>query len=605
MKLLTLATLVLILAIIDWVNSSCSQINLHRCDCNYPRNGRFYINCQSRGLTSMPETINRSLTDGEASGNFSHNQISSIPDNYFNGMQYFDILDFRSNKITSFSADTLKGLKSSLTHLYMNNNKIKSFDHNTLKEMVRLNTLDLSGNSISSPCGILTADIKYYSLASNSITQLQDNCFSAKSTSSKVIKLDLSHNRISGVGSEAFTGLDLMEELDIGYNSLSEFGGGMLSLIPLQNFQSLSLRGNNFQYLRSICGKTLPKLKLLDLGHNNLVDLQKYCFSSYISATEGSGDLTLNFEHNSIPSLTGSAFAGLHNRLTKLLLNNNQISEVDVTSFNKLNRLISLNLDNNRISSLEFLRNWKDNDLQELYLANNGIRELSPGVFNNLIKLTKLNLDGNHLLYIEANAFVGMSLLNDLSIQYNLMTNLADGAFAGLSQLRKLKLTGNGLVTLKNCTFASLDELDQFHFEDNLLHCDCDLLWLLPYINKVNDYGIAKRVDKPILEDVCHYPLSSAGLMVANEVSGNCRDSHSTTNACVGLEVQYDEPVEGKMNISWSYDTMSSKVDGITITQLDIETNTLVFSDDVTVTPIPVTLTKVEDDRIYKVWDIL
>ena len=599
MKELTILTLGLFLAsIIDYVNTACAQINLEKCSCDHPTSRKYFIYCQDRGLTAMPPRINRSLSDGEASGDFSMNAITSIPGNYFENMKYFEILDFSSNKISSIGADSLKQLDNSLASLYMRNNKIKSIAPNTFAGMTRLNTLDLSGNSISSPCGIKTKDVTDYSLAANGITRLNDNCFP---DSVKVVKLNLSRNRISHIGRKAFDGLTAMEELDLGYNSLSDFSDGILSLIDLSSVHTLSLRGNDFQYLESICGHRLPNLKSLDLGHNNLVDLQKYCFNIYFTGGDNT-DITLNFEHNFIPSLAGSTFLGLDKRLVRLLLNNNRITEIDVSTFTKLTRLTYLNLNHNSITSLEFLRDWQDNDLLELSLANNQIHTLLPGVFLNLDKLTKLNLDSNYLLYIESNAFSGMSSLSDLSIEYNLMTNLADGAFAGLSRLQKLKVTGNGLVTLKNCTFANLDNLVQFHFDDNLLHCDCDLMWLLPFMNRVNNDGISSGVEEPVLEDKCHYPLTSTGLIMANQVSGNCRDSHVTTNACVGLEVQFGEPIEEEMNITWSYDPQSpGKVEQITLTQLDIESNTLMAEEDVTEKAMPITLQDVKDDKIYKV----
>lgn len=596
-KILQLAVVV---AIVGYVHSSCDLIGLPKCECRYPRSKRYEVDCHARGFSKLPGQVNYTLQEGDATGNFSYNSISEIPNFYFLYMKHFDILDFTSNSISKLEENSLTGLKTILTSLNLSKNRLSSIPPMALRYYIRLKMLDLSGNKVSSPCQIHTADVMTYSLAYNGITQLPDQCFK---DSTKVQTLDLTGNRITSIGSEAFRGMDLLVTLSLADNQLSDLGNGLHSLISLDKFESLSLRGNQIKYLSSVCRYVLPYIHSIDFGYNRLLDIQQFCFKPYSTAGHVSS-LFLNFEHNHLTSLAGFVFTGLEERLTQLKLNHNQISEVNVNAFKSLEKLRLLNMDNNRITSLEFLRDWEDNTLQEFSINNNLVRELSPRVFSKMLRLTKLSLDGNLLLSIESSAFMGMSVLNDLSIRYNLITNLADGAFMGLGQLKKLGLSGNALVTLKNCTFANLDRLVQFHFEDNLLHCDCDLLWLMEFNAVISGRGVLdKNIAEPVLEDYCHYPDSIKGMYMVNAVSINCRKQMST-NACFGLNLAYDDAEVGEaMNVSWKWDSASGRsfVKSIQLSQLDVETNEVVYNNTVTATVQPITMPVLQRNTVYKV----
>ncbi|XP_067930856.1 leucine-rich repeat-containing protein 15-like [Watersipora subatra] len=590
--------LVVLLAAISSVHSSCDQISLSGCSCEHPKDRSYEIDCHSKGLSAMPAKVNVTLSDGYASGNFSFNSIESIPSYYFLFMSYFEALDFTANRLAELNQNSFAGLEARLKTLILKQNRLSSIPATALRKYIRLNYLDLSFNKLASSCQIHTADIETYVLASNDIKTIPDNCFSE---SANVQSLDLSRNEISSVGEYAFDGMTRLKSLDLGYNQLTDLGLGFRSLSGIDSFEVLSLRGNSMVFLGSICKTYLPNIKVIDLSYNELIDIRKYCFTPYAQSVTGP-KIFLNFEHNMVEALAGSAFAGLSDRLTRLQLNNNHISEVNVNTFKDLRSLAILNLDNNAIDNLEFLRNWEGNSLLELSIANNLITRLAPSVFRTMVKLTKLSLDGNLLTTVESAAFNGMFVLDDLSLNYNLLTNLEDGAFSGLDQLRKLRLTGNALVTLKNCTFFNLDRLVLFHYDDNLLLCDCDLLWLLPFRSAIDRRGIPDRnTDEPVLDDKCHYPEEYAGRDMVNMVSYKC--SVETTNACFGLSVSYDDPVEQAMNVSreWNTDRADGEVSSIILTQTEVKTNTTIYNESQTNALPPYLLSSIEDDTIYKI----
>lgn len=591
-----LLSLLVTLGLWATVYASCDLISLSKCKCDHPKNKRYDIDCHSAGLTSLPGKVNYSLpAEVDVTGNFSYNAIKSIPDFYFLHMTHFEVIDFTSNSISELHKNSLKGLETKLTKLILSRNRIRSVEPTALQKYIRLNDLDLSRNRISSPCGIHTADVITYSLANNGITSLGAQCFP---DSQKVEYLDLSGNKISSISGLAFQDMGILKSLNLADNVLSDLGGGLNSLTTIDSFESLSLRGNNLQFISSICPYILPNIKIIDFGYNKLKDIRKYCFSAY-AKLNGGPPMTLNFEHNRISALAASTFAGLDDRVAVLLLNHNYIAKINVNTFRGLNKLTKLDLSDNQIDNLEFLRHWDDNSLQEFTVANNLLTDLSPKVFKKMIKLTKLSIDGNLLLSIEANAFEGMFLLTDFSARYNLLTNIEGGAFNGLGELKKLAISGNALVTLKNCTFASLDRLIQFHFEDNLLHCDCDLLWLLDFMPMINTRGVPDdAISAPILYDYCQTPKVEANEFVDNAVSLRC--PKELTDSCFGLKVSYDEPLDGQLNVTFTWTSGKSVLKSVVMSQLDTETDIVVFNTS-NVRSLPVTFPLVEEDKIYKV----
>lgn len=592
---------VLVLSLVVTVNASCQDYGLQGCDCEYPIANRYLIECENRGLSEMPPKVNKTLTDGFAMGNFSFNDIPSIPNIYFNYMRHFDILDFTSNKIKEISKATFRQLETKLTTLNMSKNSLSSIERDTFEDYRRLKILDLSDNALSSPCKIHTADVLHYSLAGNSITKLSDDCFP---NSIKVISLNLARNRLSSIDSQAFAGLESLERLDLSKNQLSSIRRGFEALSRMMNFEWLSLEGNQFESLDkdTFCSFVFPQMKTLVFSHNSITSIEQYCFSAYESIP-GDVPLELHFDHNKLSSLDVFMFAGLGKRLRKLWLNDNKISSVNVNTFKDQKALVYLNMDGNQLEDLEFLTSWDQNSLTELSVAQNAIRQLTPGVFNKMKSLVKLNLNGNLMTTIDSKAFTGLASLYDLSVDNNFITSLANQAFAGLDKLRRLKLSGNALVTMKNCTFAGLSNLLEFHFKDNLLLCDCDLSWLVEFINTVSTNGLEASITAPVLPDVCHYPdhSSESERYIQNEVLRHCdKNKYQPTNSCFGLHVDLEEPdSDGATNVTWSWDSSGAPGE-VLVSQHDIETGALVFNDSARVERYR-TLNGFKGDKMYKV----
>lgn len=593
-----LVLLAALLASVDLVTSSCGLIGLPECDCQYPRAKRFEIHCENQDLSTLPPKGNYTLNDGYVDGNFSFNKIYSIPDFYFYSMRHYDILDFTSNKLRKISDLMFRGLETQLSSLNLSDNRINSIAPQTFRQYIRLKDLDLSKNYLEEPCFLHTADVSHLSLAGNGITTLRDQCFP---DSMKVTHLDLSRNKITFIGDEAFDGLESLQHLDLSDNELSDIGSGLNSLVKHNNFVYLSLRHNKLEYMSSICKYRFKRMQHLDFGYNKLNDIQKYCFEAY-SFLDGDASLELNFEHNRITALAASVFAGLKNRLHRLHLNDNQIESVNIRTFADLRKLEYLNLNSNNLDRLDFLQQWDDNMLTELLVANNDIEELSRDTFTTMKNMVRLDLDGNRLVTIESGTFKGMSALHDLSLRNNLLTNMDDNALEGLQGLQRLKISGNALITLKNCTFSGLINLLQFHFDDNLLYCDCDLLWLLQFIASVNSRGMPDEdIKEPVLEGDCYYPESARGQYMQNVVSEKC--TKHPGNACFGLKTSVGERNQDYLaNATWKWPTTADNAAAkdIFVSLHNAETGNLDFNESLYGVANVATL-QLNEKEIYKV----
>ena len=593
------AIALVVVCFIQSVVGSCDLMTLQPCACSYHSARRYEMDCQNSGLSQLPDNVNYTVAEGYAVGNFSYNQIGNIPDHYFKVSRHYDNLDFSHNRIKKLGPNTFSGLLSVLHTLNISDNAISVVPVETFKGYSRLEDLDLSGNDIKSPCQIEIPYVERLSLARNGIKNLDDNCFQK---AFKVTNMDLSENTISHIQPQTFAGMTLLKELNLDYNKLADVDTGFEALVTITAFESLSMRGNGMRFLNSLCGYTWPNIRHLDFGHNSLEDIRQYCFKPYhnTNPSDGPNPLYLSFEHNVLTVITSSAFKGLESRLAHLRLNNNRIRVIDISSFRGMSKLAELYLQSNELDSLEVLRGWEGNVLRELDVSFNLITSLSPGVFTSMRQLVKVSLNANRLLALQPAAFTGMTSLLDLSLNYNYLANMADSAFSGIEQLERLRLSGNSLVTLKNCTFAPLTKLVEFHFDDNMLHCDCDLLWLLEFWADINQRGVADAsVSKPIDEDQCYYPLSLRGEAMANEVSAMCTVQEKTS--CFGVTAVVASAGSKKGNLTWSWASQAVSARSLRYTQLDVEADRLVADEELQTADTMIELKELNPDLVYKV----
>lgn len=152
---------------------------------------------------------------------------------------------------------------------------------------------------------------------------------------------------------------------------------------------------------------------------------------------------------------------------TKLYLNGNKITKVDMTDFKHLPNLTYLNMNFNRIESLPKEINKYLPELNTLHLTANRIITISTEELKGYENLKTLNLDQNLIDSISNNTFTKMSNLRVLLLGQNKLTNVNQHTFRGLKNLIKLQLSDNAITNLHEDAFQSSLQLQELYLYVN------------------------------------------------------------------------------------------------------------------------------------------
>lgn len=184
-------------------------------------------------------------------------------------------------------------------------------------------------------------------------------------------------------------------------------------------------------------------------------------------------------------------------KITKLLLNKNNISVLSDRSFNRVS-VEEIDLSRNSIKTFEnqtlshlsghlkkLVLKWDEipldrglyflhglKELEELSLDSNFIendKQYLPGnLFANLglASLKKLSLQSCDIKNISADAFIGLETLEELDLRYNDLEEIPKAIFS-LLNLKVLVLYGNNIIRLRNNTFIKLNKLEKLDLSAN------------------------------------------------------------------------------------------------------------------------------------------
>ena len=176
----------------------------------------------------------------------------------------------------------------------------------------------------------------------------------------------------------------------------------------------------------------------------------------------------LDLENKNISSLKDGDFDGM-TALFELRLQNNRLQTLPANIFSGLSSLRTLYLNNNRLSSLPSTVFSGLSSLSNLYMNNNQITSLPALVFSGLTSLRQINMHTNLLTTLPVNVFSGLSSLTQIYLRNNQLTNLPPELFSGLSSLQYLYLDNNRFRTLPAGMFTGLSSLTQLLLNNNRL----------------------------------------------------------------------------------------------------------------------------------------
>uniref|UniRef100_A0A3Q1HGS0 Chondroadherin-like protein n=1 Tax=Acanthochromis polyacanthus TaxID=80966 RepID=A0A3Q1HGS0_9TELE len=313
------------------------------------------------------------------------------------------------------------------------------------------------------------------------------------------------------------------------------------------NTRLLDLRGNNFHYIPSNSFPGVAQVVSLHLQHCKIVEVEGGAFSGM------KGLIYLYLSENDLTSLSPDAFKGLP-QLTYLHLEKNRFTSFPKGAFKLVPSLLALHLENNTITKLEPGIMSGAESLRALYLTGNAIENVSPRALDQASDLDTLHLGGNKLKEIPTEALRKAGNLRDLRLSGNVIRWVGPNAFlplerslkelyldnmgleknslAGLGPgLRSLFLEGNQLEEVPD--LHPLTSLEVINLADNPLMCDCPLLPLRMWIEKVNLMVRATCANPPELrgrrvKDVHVFKACPGGEMATHTRRGSIRSTASS-----------------------------------------------------------------------------
>ncbi|XP_051958503.1 chondroadherin-like protein [Xyrauchen texanus] len=269
------------------------------------------------------------------------------------------------------------------------------------------------------------------------------------------------------------------------------------------NTRLLDLRGNHFHYIPANSFPGVAEVLSLHLQRCKIHEVENGAFNGMKSL------VYLYLSENDLTSLSPEVFKGLP-KLTYLHLEKNRFTQFPKGAFKLLTGLLALHMENNAITKLEAGLLTGSEKLRGLYLTSNAITTISPRAFDpapdldtldlgsNKLKevpsealskansLAELNLSRNPIRWIGAELFQPIATtLKHLYLDHMGLEKMSKDSLAGLgSGLRSLFLEGNQLEELPDLN--PLTGLEVINLAENPLFCDCPLLPLRRWIEKVN-----------------------------------------------------------------------------------------------------------------------
>ena len=272
------------------------------------------------------------------------------------------------------------------------------------------------------------------------------------------------------VDRDAFNGLgEYLEYLQLKDNrEITSLPRGLFR--SMSKLVALELQHNRLRFLQPFSFKGALSLEHLDLAKNHLTYLQDHTFRGLFALTE------LKLSANDIKYISAKAFLGLHS-LLKLKLDRNAIRDLQPRTFRRLEKLTELDLSSNNMSAIFPLMFKGLRQLQTLDLTNNPIELIADSTFATMESLTELVIDKTKLSHLRPGMFRGLKNLRELSLYHNNIHDISDDLFLGLPSLWKLYLDYNHLQTVNPCAFDNIENLKMISVTGNPIHCDCAMSW--------------------------------------------------------------------------------------------------------------------------------
>lgn len=227
-------------------------------------------------------------------------------------------------------------------------------------------------------------------------------------------KLSLWQSNVTWFSKDLFSGVDVLEELDLSSNGLNELPA--LIFKPLRKLKKLTLFSNKFSSLPQNLFNNNDKLETVVILNNDvkLKELPKSLFGHLQNLKE------IYIQRSGIENLPYDIFANSP-MITNISLAYNDISELPESVFNDQINLLELDLSHNKLC------------------------DLAPKLFSSLVRLEKLSLSHNQLIEITGSTFSSLLSLIYLNIEHNKLKIMSTYLCSDNKQRMSISLAYNQL----------------------------------------------------------------------------------------------------------------------------------------------------------------
>lgn len=490
-------------------------------------------------------------------------------------------LDLSDNSLSDISVGSFRTLIG-LVRLSLRKNAIDTVDEGAFRGLDRLEFLDLSDNRLADlPDSALTP---LYSLQ----------------------KLDLSGNQLQVLGARWFESLDRLRELDVSRNGLARAASGTLQPLPglsilrlaenplkerdvslllgtgrrletvdasrtglarvpaalTRSVRALRLAGNRLTTIRSGDLDSYPLLRMLDIADNHLMDIENDALGRLEVLEE------LDLSGNILSKIPGS----LPSSLVMLKLQRNAITALKLDDLNGLYNLRSLMLNDNDISEIDVGALGQLPLLAELDLSDNPIKALSTNTLSGPSNLTKLRMSGLTSLQRHQEEQSDMAfpvptpehlIMLDVSRSPVLAGQLLadDAALSACKSLIELNLSATNISTVRSDVAYMLPQLRVLRLGKNNWNCTEDLYWLGEWIRQHREPNQQYQTAR------CFSPRKLAGLFLhelpppPNSVSTTAGTGTTTATSTSVLTLSVVFTLEHTSNTDQPNVTVSSNIE--------------------------------------------
>ena len=251
---------------------------------------------------------------------------------------------------------------------------------------------------------------------------------------------------------------------------LTSCNGKTLHKVPLgipEYTMRLVLFESNISSIRTHDFKELPNLQLLSITYSALVSFDTEVLKKFKNL------VSLNLRRNQLREI--SKFPP-HVKLKSLELQDNLLTDVDGATFSSLKNISILYLSNNQLSNIPVDLFTRLENLTRLSLKNNSIRTLGAGTFAGLENLQMLDLSDNYLRNLPNNTFQDNLKLDYILLDNNNLNEMGSNLFSHLNLLKTIDLTMNNLTFIHQGTFTGLANLGFIYIYGNQIPCSCSFL---------------------------------------------------------------------------------------------------------------------------------